>query len=329
MAYPDPAILFASVVSGATPVVIASMGETIAEKSGVINLSLDGTILLSAMTGFVTAYSTGSLLMGFLAAGATGGLIASILAVFSIYLKQSQVAVGFVLTLLARDIAYFFGSPYSRLPGPQVAPFHFPLLKDIFFFGDVFFQHNLLVYVSLTSLPFFCWYIYYTGPGLKLRAIGENPNASYARGVNPRPLRFFYVVSAGIMAGIAGASFSLFTKPGWGHPQGAEGTGWIVLAIVIFGGWNPLKVAVGAFLFSFLQVMGIYFQEWFPYVPAQVFQVAPFPLMIFTLLVVNLTKKESVLVLMEGKPIIQKVLKALSGNPPEALGKVYEPESSN
>ena len=311
--------MFASVISGATPIVIASMGETIAEKSGVINLSLDGTILLSAMTGFVTAYSSGSLIMGFLAAAATGGLIASILAVFSIYLKQSQVAVGFVLTLLARDIAYFFGSPYSRLPGPQVTSFHFPLLKDIFFFGDVFFQHNLLVYMSLASIPFCFWYIYHTGPGLKLRAIGENPNASYARGVNPRPLRLFYVIWGGVMAGISGASFSLFTKPGWGHPQGAEGTGWIVLAIVIFGGWNPLKVAIGAYLFSFLQVMGIYFQEWFPSVPAQVFQVAPFPLMIFTLFIVNLTKKESLLVLMENRPMTQKMLKALSGSPRKRL----------
>jgi len=328
MSFPDPVILFAGVISGATPIVIASMGETISEKSGVINLSLDGTILLSAMTGFVTAYSSGSLIMGFLAAAATGGMIASILAVLSIYLRQSQVAVGFVLTLLARDIAYFFGSPYSRLPGPQVPSFHLPLLKDIFFFGDVFFQHNLPVYLSLASVPFFIWYIYHTGPGLKLRSIGENPDASYARGVNPRPLRLFYVIWGGAMAGISGASFSLLTKPGWGHPQGAEGTGWIVLAIVIFGGWSPLKVAVGAYLFSFLQVMGIYFQEWFPFIPSQVFQVAPFPLMIFTLLFVNLTSKESVLILMEERPVIQKILKALSGNPPASLGKVYEPESS-
>ena len=329
MSYPDPAILFAGVISGATPIVLASMGETIAEKSGVINLSLDGTILLGAMTGFVTAYSSGSLLMGFLAAAATGGLIASVLAVLSIYLKQSQVAVGFVLTLLARDIAYFFGSPYSRLPGPQVTSFHLPFLKDIFFLGDVFFQHNVLVYTSLASIPLFFWYIYHTGPGLRLRSVGENPHASYARGINPRPLRLFYVIWGGVMAGISGAAFSLFTKPGWGHPQGAEGTGWIVLAIVIFGGWSPFKVAVGAYLFSFLQVMGIYFQEWFPSIPAQVFQVAPFPLMIFTLLFINLTKKESILILMENRPIAQKIFKALSGSPPAALGKVYEPESSS
>ena len=105
----------------------------------------------------------------------------------------------------------------------------------------------------------------------------------------------FYSICGGLLVGLAGATFSLSIKPGWGRPQGAEGTGWIALALVIFGGWNPVKAAIGAYLFAFLQVLGIYGQEWLPSVPAQVFQVAPFPLMIFTLLVMSLAQKESVL----------------------------------
>ena len=126
--------------------------------------------------------------------------------------------------------------------------------------------------------------------------------------------------------GLAGATFSLATKPGWGRPQGSEGTGWIALALVIFGGWHPLKAAAGAYLFSLLQVLGIYFQEWMPTVPSQVFQVAPFPLMIFTLLIMSFAQKESVLRWAEGKARIKTLLGFFSGMAPSALGKPYRPD---
>ena len=283
-------ILFASVVAGATPIVLAALGETITEKSGLINLSLDGSILLSAMAAFAVAYETNSVFAGYISGALVGAMVASVVAVFSIYLEQNQVAVGFVLTLMARDLAYFIGNPYSRMPGPQVSPQPIPLFNKIPILGEVFFRHNLPVYLSLILIFVCWWYIYRTFMGLKLRSVGEHPRASYARGINPQKLQLFYAICGGLLVGIAGATFSLSTKPGWGRPQGAEGTGWIALALVIFGGWHPLKAAAGAYLFSLLQVMGIYFQEWLPSVPSQVFQVAPFPLMIFTLLIISFTK---------------------------------------
>jgi len=319
-------ILFAGVVAGAAPIVLASLGEAITEKSGLINLSLDGSILLSAMAAFTVAYKTNSIFSGFVVGAMVGALVAVVVAVFSIYLKQSQVAVGFVLTLMCRDLAYFFGNPYSRLQGPQVSPQPIPIFKDIPFMGQVFFHHNLPVYISLVLIGFCWWYIYRTSPGLKLRSVGENPRASYARGIDPQKLQLFYALCGGLLVGLAGATFSLSTKPGWGRPQGAEGTGWIALALVIFGGWNPLKVAIGAYLFSFLQVLGIYLQGWVPSVPAQVFQVAPFPLMIFTLLLMSFAQKESMWIKAEGRAWMKSVVGFFSGAAPTALGKPYQPD---
>jgi simple sugar transport system permease protein len=319
-------LLFAGVVAGAAPIVLAALGETISEKAGIINLSLDGTILLGAMTAFTVAFETQNLALGFCSAALVGALVAGIVAVFSIYLGQSQVAVGFVLTLMTRDLAYFLGNPYARIQGPQVVPLPVPVLNKIPFLGEVIFQHNLIVYFSITLIGLCWWFIYRTPLGLQLRSVGEHPGASYARGIAPRNNQLVYAVCGGLLVGLAGATFSLSTKPGWGRPQGAEGTGWIALALVIFGGWNPIKAAIGAYLFSFLQVLGIYFQGWLPSIPAQVFQVAPFPLMIFTLLIMRLAQKESVLNLAEDKAWLKSLLDMFSGAAPSALGKPYRPD---
>jgi ABC-type uncharacterized transport system permease subunit len=322
----DLTILFASVVAGATPIVFAALGETITEKAGLINLSLDGSILLSAMVAFAITFETNNVLAGFIGGALVGALMAFAVAVFSIFLGQNQVAVGFVLTLMGRDLAYFIGNPYSRIQGPQVTHLSVPLLEKIPFLGDVFFGHNLPVYLSLLLIFFCWWYVYHTPFGLKLRSVGEHPRASFARGISPQKLQLFYAACGGMLVGLAGATFSLATKPGWGRPQGAEGTGWIALALVIFGGWNPVRAAIGAYLFSFLQVFGIYLQGWLPSVPAQVFQVAPFPLMIFTLLIMSFAQKESVQIWAQGKAHVKAVLNMFSGMAPSALGKPYQPD---
>ncbi len=231
-------ILLASVVAGATPILLATLGETITEKAGIINLSLDGSILLSAMAAFVVTYNSGSLLAGFIVGALVGAAVALVVALFSIYLEQSQVAVGFVLTLTTRDLAYFLGNDYSRLQGPQVTHLPIPLLSEVPFVGPVFFNHNLPVYFSLVLVGLCWWYIYWTPAGLKLRSVGEHPRAAYARGIDPKLTQLLYTMVGGLLVGLAGATFSLATKPGWGRPQGAEGTGWIALALVIFGGWH-------------------------------------------------------------------------------------------
>jgi ABC-type uncharacterized transport system permease subunit len=321
----DLAIIMAGVIAGAAPIVLAILGETLTEKSGIVNLSLDGTILLAAMAAFVVALETNSLPAGFAAGAAVGAAVAAVVAVFGIYLGQNQVAVGFVLTLMARDLAYFIGNPYARKPGPHTAPISIPFLDQLPFLGPAIFNQHLPVYLSLLLIAVCWWYVYRTAPGLTLQAVGENPGAAYARGIDPRLTRCAYTVCGGALVGLAGATFSLCTKPGWGRPQGAEGTGWIALALVIFGGWHPVKAALGAYAFAFLQVMGIYLQGWFPSIPAQVFQVAPFPLMIFTLALMSLTQNEAVRRWAEGRVRMQSLLKAFANLSPAALGKPYRP----
>ena len=322
----NPVILLASVVAAATPILLATLGETLSERAGTINLSLDGTILLAAMAAFVAALASGSLSVGFAAGALVGGAVAALVGVFGIYLGQNQVAVGFVLTLTARDLAYFLGNPYARLPGPMAEPWPIPLFADLPVVGPIFFSHSLPVYASMILVGFCWWYLYRTRAGRVLRAVGENPAAVHARGLHPRRRQMVYAVAGGLLVGLAGATFALATKPGWGRPQGAEGTGWIALALVIFGGWHPVRAAVGAYLFAFLQVMGIHLQGWFPSVPAQVFQVAPFPLMIFTLLGITLSQKDAVRRRTLRYRWLDRLLGRLAGAAPAALGKPYRPQ---
>ncbi len=286
-------VLVASVLTASAPLIIIALGEMLTEKSGVINLSLDGAVLFSAMVAFVVAQETHSLTGGFLAGGCAGVLSGVIVGYFSIYLQLSQVAVGFALSLLLRDLSYFLGNPYSRTQGPTLIatklPFHDLLPKTV----QTLFTQPLTVPFSLLLLFFLIWFFKSSQTGLKIRSVGENPEAAFARGLHPSKIQMFAVLAGSFLVGIGGAAYSLSLKPGWGRPQGAEGVGWIALALVIFGGWQPCKVAMGAILFAFLQVSGIGLQNLFPSIPAQVFQTAPFPLMIFTLLFMHYSTRKT------------------------------------
>lgn len=310
-------VLAAGIAATSAPLIFAVLGETLTEKAGVINLSLDGTILLAAMTGFVVASATGSVWPGFAAAAATGAVVAMILALVGVWLGQSQVAVGFALIFLCRDLAYFLGSSYSRTPGPQQLSFPIPGLNDLPIVGPMLFSHPPIVYGSFIIIPLLWYFMFHTRQGLVLRAVGENPEGCWARGIHPRLTQTMYVVAGGAMVGLAGAAYSLAIKPGWGRPQGCEGIGWIALALVIFGGWHPLRVALGAYIFGMLQMAGIMLQDIFPTIPSQIFQVAPFPLMIFTLVIIHVSRKQR-------NATGSRLLGLLSGVPPRALGRTHQ-----
>lgn len=237
----------AAMLAAAAPLVIAAMGETITERAGVINLSLDGTMLLAAMTGFAVALVTNNLLLGFGAAALVGALVALLLCWLSLSLSQSQTAVGFVLALFCTELSSFFGAPFVRVPGPAVPFAPIPGLAEIPLIGTLFFRHDLVIYASFLLIPLTAWFLFNTRPGLTLRALGERPAAVYARGVPVTRLRYFYTILGGALVGIAGAAYSLDLKQGWSYRH-IFGTGWIVLAIVIFGGWRPWTVALGCYL---------------------------------------------------------------------------------
>jgi general nucleoside transport system permease protein len=274
----------ASIVAAAAPLIYATMGETIAEKSGVINLSLEGSLRFSAMVAFVTAYWAGHAGVGFALAMLVGGSFAAIIAFASIRLKLNQIAVGFVLALLGIALASFLGDDFVGVRGEQVPSWPIPVLSKIPFFGNVLFSHDVMIYGSYVAIILTWWYFYRTRPGLNLQGIGERPEAAFARGIDVNKLRYSYTILGGALVGVAGAAYSLDVKLGWRETLTLN-LGWIALAIVIFGGWHPFRVASGCYLFGALQVAAFQLQDVFPGL-SQVLPIAPFPLMILTLVVV-------------------------------------------
>jgi len=318
-------------VAASPPVVFAVLGETLAERSGVINLSLDGLLLLTAMVAFAAARATTTLLAGFAAAMAVGALVGLVVAVASLTLRQHQVAAGFVLTLLCQNLAYVLGAPVAHLPGPQVAHLPLPLFRNWPVLGPVLFSQDPLVYLSIAATAAAWWYLAKTRPGLVLRGAGERPAAALARGIHVTRVRYLYTLAGGALVGLGGAAFSLAVKPGWSRPYGIEGTGWIVLAIVIFGNWDPLRGAAGAYLFVLLQTLATVLQSLMPRVPTQVFPTLPFPLMILALLLVTVGNSEWVQRGLRRLPAgtrrgVVRVLRALQASPPAALGVPLEQE---
>ena len=274
-----------SIIAAAAPLIFATMGETISEKAGVINLSMEGSLRLSAMVGFVAAFFAGNALVGFGAAMAVGALVAALIAFGNIKLKINQIALGFVLFLLGVELASFLGDPFVGERGQAVPPLPIPGLSEIPFVGRVLFDHNLVVYGSFLAI-FGTWFFFYrTRGGLNLQGIGERPEGAFARGVNVNRLRALYAIIGGALVGIAGASYSLDVKLGWRETLTLN-LGWIALAFVIFGGWRPMRVAFGCYLFGALQVAAFQLQDVFPNL-AQVLPIAPFPLMIFALVLIQ------------------------------------------
>jgi general nucleoside transport system permease protein len=322
----------AGVLAAAAPVLFAAIGETFTERAGVTNLSVNGTILLTAMAGFAVAAVTKSLFLGFLVGAVIGALVALLVSFASITLKQSQVAVGFVLTLMCRDLAYFLGNPFMGMEGIRVPALTIPYLSDIPILGTLFFKHDILTYSSFVLIGLAYWWIFKTRQGLILQGVGERPAAAFVRGANVNRIRYFYTMLGGALVGLAGPMFSLSVKAGWkGTISGLDGIGWIALAITIFGGWNPLRAAFGAYLFALLQWLGLVLQPSLPNIPSQVLQVAPFPLMILTLLLVNIGNAEWVDRALAGLPestrrVLARILRAMRTSPPAALGVPFENE---
>jgi simple sugar transport system permease protein len=207
-----------------------------------------------------------------------------------------------------------------------------PFLSKIPIFGDLFFKQSWLTYFSFALIIGAYLWIFKTQQGLKLRSVGEQPVSSFARGINVNRMRYFYTILGAALIGLSGPMYSLSVKAGWkGTLTGLDGIGWIVLSITIFGGWNPLRGAFGAYLFVFLQWLGIVLQTSMPNIPSQVLQVAPFPLMIFTLLFVNIGDTEWVTRILATTPkslrsVIFRVIKFIRTPPPASLGSPFEKE---
>lgn len=313
-----------SVLAASSPLIFATLGETLSERVGVINLSVEGTMMLGAMVGFAAAKTTGSVIAGFLAAMIVGMLFALIVAVGSITLKRDQVAIGFILAVLGINLSSFLGTPFVRQPGPAVRPMPIPILADIPVLGELFFDQDPLTYLSFILIIGMWLWFYRTQPGLKLRGTGERPAAAFARGVNVIRLRYLYTLLGGAMIGFGGAGYSLYVQLGWSHRMTAN-IGWIALAIVIFGGWHPFRVALGCYLFGILRAAATTLQPLFPAVPVQVFPLLPFPLMILTLIIFNSDGLTRLLAYLPDG-LRRSLTGFLRSQPPAGLGQHFQQE---
>jgi ABC-type uncharacterized transport system permease subunit len=308
----------ASIVFSASPLVFAAVGETIGEKVGVVNLSMEGSIMLSAMTGFVAALLSGNVVIGFLAAMGVGALLAGIIAFASIELRLNQIAVGFVLALLGVALSSFVGDRFAGRHVKSVPHFAIVGLSKIPLLGPVLFKQDMMVYGSYLTIIAATVFLFRTRRGLELQGVGERPEAAFARGIPVNRLRYLYAIVGGALAGVAGAAYSLDVILGW-RAGLTQNFGWIALAIVIFGGWNPLRAAGGAYLFGALQVLALKLQ---PVVPglSQVLPLMPFVLMILILVLIYLPAFRGAA---DRHSVLRRVL---AGDPPSALGTAFRRE---
>ncbi len=247
-------ILQAGVASG-TVLLFATIGEIFAERSGVLNLGVEGMMLIGAMTAISIALVSGNPWLGLLLAMLASALISQIHAVIAIQFRADQVLSGLALNFAAIGLALVFGEGLSKAGALPLLPrFSIPLLAEIPVLGPIFFTNqSVLVYLGFLLTPAAWYYINRTRPGMHLRAIGEFPAAADALGINVALQRHLYVFAGGALAGLAGATISLAVSPGWFSEMTTSGQGWIAIGLVIFAQWDPLRAAFGAYVFGALR----------------------------------------------------------------------------
>jgi general nucleoside transport system permease protein len=247
----DLTVILAAGVAAGTVLLFAAVGEIFAERAGVLNLGVEGMMLMGAVAGFSTTAASGNPWLGLAVAMLTGGLVALLHAIVTIQLRADQVVSGLALTFLGTGLARVLGEGLTNRPAATLPQLSIPVLADIPVAGPILFRdQNILVYLGFILVPVAWFWIEQTRPGLHLRAVGESPAAADAQGIGVYRLRYAYVVIGGVLAGLAGASISLAISPGWFGDQTVNGRGWIAVGLVIFARWNPIRAAIGAYLFG-------------------------------------------------------------------------------
>ncbi|PMB15886.1 ABC transporter permease [Fischerella thermalis] len=233
----------------ATPLILAALGELVAEKSGVLNLGVEGMMLVGAASGFIVASVTDNIYLGFLIALVAGIAIAFIHAVLTITISANQVATGLALSIFGSGLSAFIGADYVGQTITGLQPLSIPILESMPVIGKAFFQQDILVYLSVILVFLVAWFLQKTRSGLILRSVGESTTAAYALGLPVNGVRYLAVLFGGAMAGLAGAYLSLVYTPFWAENMTA-GRGWIAIALVVFATWKPIRILLGAYLFG-------------------------------------------------------------------------------
>ncbi len=274
------------VVSAATPLLIAAVGEIVAERAGVLNLGLEGMMIVGAATGFAFAYLTDSTLVGVLAAALCGMAIAGVFAFLTLGLAANQVAAGLAMTIFGRGLANLIGAGFVGLKRARAPELHIPGLSDLPIVGKLLFGQDFFVYGAILLTGLVAYWLTRTRAGLTLRAVGENHTSGHWLGLPVRSIRLAAVLFGGACAGVAGSYLSLAYTPFW-SPDMTAGRGWIALALVVFASWRPWRALAGALLFGGVAVLALAFQGLGVPIPAQALNAAPYVTTILVLVVLS------------------------------------------
>ncbi|MFT5697800.1 MAG: ABC-type uncharacterized transport system permease subunit [Desulforhopalus sp.] len=284
--------LLAAAVQSGTPILYATLGEIFTEKSGVLNLGVEGAMILGALAGFLVSKFTGSPVIGFLAAGIVGSLATSIHGIVCLWFQGNQVVSGLALTILGAGLANYLGTPYVGVSAPGFSPIAVPVLSDIPALGQIFFNHDPLVYLSYCIPPLMWVFFSRTRLGLGLRAVGEYPAAATAAGLDVLAYRWFGILVGGFFMGLGGAYLSLAYTHLW-TTNLTGGRGWIAVALVIFAFWRPGRAVFGAYLFGGVMALQLRLQALGTELPSSLLLMLPYALTVFVLVLSSWKKGSS------------------------------------
>lgn len=300
----SPVTLIASLMIAATPILLAAIGELVVEKSGVLNLGVEGMMIIGAIAGFAISVETGSPLIGFIGAAIAGALLSLLFAFLTQIMLANQVASGLALTLFGLGLSALLGQSYAGQKPPSTSKLDLPILSDLPVVGEVFFSHDPMVYFGIALIAATWAVLKYSRVGLILRAVGENHDAAHALGYKVVRIRILAIMFGGACAGLGGAYLSLIRVPQWTEGMTA-GAGWIALAIVVFASWKPWRILLGAYLFGGVTVLQFNLQTAGVSIPVQYLSMAPYVITILVLVIMSSSKSRAAL------------------NAPAALGRIF------
>lgn len=296
-----------TVITAATPLVLASIGELVTERAGVLNLGVEGMMVMGAAIAFAATQMTGSPYIGILAGIAGGGLFSLLFGFLTLTLVANQVATGLALTILGLGISGQIGEPYVGMSGTKLQPIIIPLLSDIPFFGPLLFKQDIIFYVSIALVIGVNWFLFRSRAGLKIRAIGDNHGSAHALGIHVIRTRYLAVMFGGACAGLAGAQLSLVYTPQWVENMSA-GRGWIALALVVFASWRPWRVLAGGYLFGAVSISQLHAQAFGIGIPSQFLSALPYIATVVVLILISHNRRMTQI------------------NTPACLGKPFVPD---
>jgi len=300
--------IFVSTVVAATPLIYAALGELVTERAGVLNLGVEGMMLVGAVAAFAAGIASGSLVLAFLAGMLAATAVSLLFAFLTLSLQTNQVATGLALTLFGVGLSAFIGRGYAGMPIERVAKLDIHGISDLPVIGPLLLNYDALVYLSIALYFALSWFLNHSRAGLRLRATGESPTVAHAIGEPVIAIRYLAVMFGGAMSGIAGAYLSTALTPMWVEGMSA-GRGWIALALVVFATWKPLRVMLGAYLFGGVTVMQLYAQGFGIDVPSEFLSMLPYAATIVVLVIICRDPKTILL------------------NQPASLGKSFHPDA--